>query len=398
MQINKIVLFDFPQDWQNLLPLSATRAIADFRIGILTIKDKWEKITSLNIEILTSAYLNQKYQYSISNNALFINSTILPSSELWHQIEKLNENEALFKENILIAFKNQAEISNSNDILSNINNYKKVIFSNSVIKISYPWDIFRNNGQQIIADIKTLNLKPNPDALSNTNVILGNNIYVMNDVQCEASTINTKDGAVFLGAHSEVMEGCTIRAPFALCEHSTLKMQTKVYGDTTIGPHCKIGGEISNSVIFSYSNKAHDGFLGNSVIGEWCNLGADTNNSNLKNNYGKIKVWNYNEEQFISSNLQFSGLIMGDHAKAAINTQFNTGTVVGVCANVFDAGFPPKFIPDFSWGKNAIFELETAFEVAQRVMERRNIPLTDSDKYILKTIFEHTKKFRKDKH
>src|ERR1044071_4485832 len=166
----------------------------------------------------------------------------------------------------------------------------------------------------------------------------------------EAFIINASEGPVYIGKNAEVMEGSIIRGPFALCHDSTVRLGAKIFGDTTIGPYSKVGGEISNSVVFGYSNKAHDGFLGNSVIGEWCNLGADSNNSNLKNNYSKIKVWNYREETFINTGLQFCGLIMGDHSKCSINTMFNTGTVVGVGANVFDGGFPPKMVKSFAWG------------------------------------------------
>lgn len=398
MHHQNIVLFDTFNNWQNLLPLTATRAIADIKVGILTIKEKWQKLISTNdISILSIDYLDEKYKYKANANAaIFINSSFLPNIQLWSAIEKLNSNEALVANNQIIAFINTSEINNINDIEKHVNEFTKIIYLENTCSINYPWNIFKNNGQEIRNDIKLMQLKPNPDALSKTNILLGNDVYVMENVICEASTLNTKDGPIFLDNHSEIMEGCTIRAPFALGEHSTLKMQAKIYGDTSIGQHCKIGGEVSNSVIFGYSNKAHDGFLGNAVIGEWCNLGADTNNSNLKNNYSTIKVWNYSNEDYIESNLQFSGLIMGDHAKAAINTQFNTGTVVGVCANIFDAGFSAKFIPDFSWGRNATFSLDTAFEVAQRVMERRSIQLTEIDKKILSEIFYRTAKFRKN--
>lgn len=394
MHLHNIVLFDNPNNWKNLLPLTATRAISDIRIGILQLKEKWQKISNYNVEILSVNYLNEKYKHTSSPTSIYINSSILPNESLWATIEKIKENEVLYHNNEVLAFKNNTTIDSIEQIENDISKFKKIHFTNAIKHIKYTWDIFKLNGQEIVADIKLLKLQPNPDALSRYNTILGNEIYVSGNVVSEASTFNTLAGPIFLGNYTEIMEGCTIRAPFALCEHSTLKMQTKIYGDTTIGPHCKVGGEVSNSVILGYSNKAHDGFLGNAVIGEWCNLGADTNNSNLKNNYGNVKVWNYNEEKYVESHLQFLGLIMGDHAKAAINTQFNTGTVVGVCANVFDAGFPPKFVPDFSWGSSAVFSIDTAFEVAQRVMERRKIQLTAIDKKILAAVFEHTQKFR----
>jgi UDP-N-acetylglucosamine diphosphorylase/glucosamine-1-phosphate N-acetyltransferase len=379
------VLFDGEQ-WTDLLPLTATRAVADIRIGILTIKEKWEKYFDAPMDILSQDYLQPKYAYQQEDNTIFINAAILPNAELYFEIQKLPYNSVLRQGKNIIALKKDIEVYEVNDLDTlNFN----IIYSQPLQFIQHPWDIFTYNGQEIKKDILLLGLKPNPEKLSPTNTLLGTEIYIEEGASCECSTLNTKDGPIYLGKDSEVMEGCTIRAPFALCEHASLKMQTKAYGDTTVGPFSKVGGEISNSVIFGFSNKGHDGFLGNSVIGEWCNLGADTNNSNLKNNYGKVNAYNYVAKDYINTGLQFCGLIMGDHAKAAINTQFNTGTVVGVCANVFDAGFPPKFVPDFSWGNNAIFELEKAYEVAQRVMERRKVKLTETDKQILKYIFDN---------
>lgn len=387
MPIQHIVLFD-GNERDNLLPLTATRAVADLRIGILTIKEKWEKYFQTSVEVLTQDYLQEKYPYTLKENSVFINASILPSDDLVSAIEKLEKNIVLKSDATILALK-------TNDVISSLNGIKQISaklkstdqqFNNSII--NFPWDIFSLNGQEIKNDIQLLGLKPNPEKLSLTNTLLGSDIYVEDGVNCECSILNSKQGPIYLGKNSEVMEGCTIRGPFALGEHATLKMQTKIYGDTTIGPHCKIGGEVSNSVFFGYSNKAHDGFLGNSVIGEWCNLGADTNNSNLKNNYGKVKVYNYPAKDFIDTGLQFCGLIMGDHAKSSINTMFNTGTVAGVCANVFGGGFHPKFIPDFAWNEKE-FELEKAYEVAQRVMERRSIQLNETDKKILKHIFDN---------
>lgn len=379
------VLFDGEQ-WTDLLPLTATRAVADIRIGILTIKEKWEKYFDAPMDILSQDYLQPKYAYQQEDNTIFINAAILPNAELYFEIQKLPYNSVLRQGKNIIALKKDIEVYEVNDLDTLNFNF---IYSQPLQFIQHPWDIFTYNGQEIKKDILLLGLKPNPEKLSLTNTLLGTEIYIEEGASCECSTLNTKDGPIYLGKDSEVMEGCTIRGPFALCEHASLKMQTKAYGDTTVGPFSKVGGEISNSVIFGFSNKGHDGFLGNSVIGEWCNLGADTNNSNLKNNYGKVNAYNYVAKDYINTGLQFCGLIMGDHAKAAINTQFNTGTVVGVCANVFDAGFPPKFVPDFSWGNNAIFELEKAYEVAQRVMERRKVKLTETDKQILKYIFDN---------
>jgi UDP-N-acetylglucosamine diphosphorylase/glucosamine-1-phosphate N-acetyltransferase len=388
MPIQHIVLFD-GNERNNLLPLTATRAVADLRIGILTIKEKWEKYLNVKVDILTHDYLQPKYTYEAKDNAVFINASVLPTDDLLVAIEKIDNEMVIKNDATIIALRTNNliySLTDLNNVIDKLHS-KTIQLSNS--PINFPWDIFTVNGQEIRNDIKLLGLKPNPEKLSSTNTLLGNEIYIEDGASCECAILNTKNGPVYLGKDSEVMEGCTVRGPFALGEHATLKMQTKIYGDTTVGPHCKVGGEVSNSVLFGYSNKGHDGFIGNSVIGEWCNLGADTNNSNLKNNYGKVKAYNYPSKDFINTGLQFCGLIMGDHAKSSINTMFNTGTVVGVCANVFGGGFHPKFVNDFAWGNDAIFELEKAYEVAQRVMERRQINLSETDKNILKYIFDN---------
>jgi len=387
MPIQHIVLFDGIER-NNLLPLTATRAVADIRVGILTIKEKWEKYLNTKVDILTQDYLQPKYHYQQLENTVFINANILPTIELVNEIKLLSSESALMMQEKTVAFQTKRQITGINDFSEVFNHLHFQISSFSNSQIIFPWNIFTLNGQEIKNDIQLLGLKPNPEKLSKTNTLLGTEIYVEDGVTCECSILNAKDGPIYLAKDSEIMEGCTIRAPFALGEHATLKMQTKIYGDTTIGPYCKIGGEVSNSVIFGYSNKGHDGFIGNSVIGEWCNLGADTNNSNLKNNYGKVKAYNYVAKDYIDTGLQFCGLIMGDHAKSSINTMFNTGTVVGVCANVFGGGFHPKFVPDFAWNKE-VFDLEKAYEVAQRVMERRKINLSEIDKNILKYIFDN---------
>lgn len=394
MSIPHTVLFD-SRERNHLLPLTATRAVADIRVGILTMREKWEKYLETPTDVLTQDYLQAKYPLQQKPDTLYINASILPNPELCHEILQMGKNTLLQNEGSIIAVKTHQPISSLETIEKNREEYITAFSAYSLQKLNFTWDIFKWNGEEICKDIKLLGLIPNPEKLSGTNQLLGNEIYVGEGVKCECSILNAQNGPIYLGKGSEVMEGCTIRGAFALGEYSSLKMQTKAYGDTSIGPHCKVGGEISNSVIFGYSNKAHDGFLGNSVIGEWCNLGADTNNSNLKNNYGKVKVWDYAVKDYVNSDLQFCGLIMGDHAKSGINTMFNTGTVAGVCANVFGAGFHSKFIYDFAWGEEGVFEPEKAYEVAQRVMERRGIELTETDKNILRHIFEQTAEFRK---
>jgi UDP-N-acetylglucosamine diphosphorylase/glucosamine-1-phosphate N-acetyltransferase len=227
------------------------------------------------------------------------------------------------------------------------------------------------------------------------NTVIGDQslLFVEEGATVEASVINTKGGPVYIGRGAEVMEGCLIRGPFALGEGAQLKMGAKIYGATSVGPECRVGGEVNNSVIMGYSNKAHDGFLGNSVLGEWCNLGADTNNSNLKNTYGEVKAWSYADNAMTGTGLQFCGLIMGDHSKSGINTMFNTGTVVGVCANVFDGGFPPKHIPSFSWGGRdaTAYDFTKAVDTARRVMERRHVTLTPIEEAILRHVHDRAR-------
>jgi UDP-N-acetylglucosamine diphosphorylase/glucosamine-1-phosphate N-acetyltransferase len=252
---------------------------------------------------------------------------------------------------------------------------------------------------EIEADFALLTAGRKSAPLSETvSVLSRENVFVEEGFSGEYFTLNASTGPVFLGKGSEIMEGSVIRGPLALGSHSTVKLAAKIYGPTTIGPHCKAGGEINNSVLQGFSNKGHDGFLGNAVVGEWCNLGADTNNSNLKNNYTEVKVWNYPSNRFIRTGLQFCGLIMGDHSKTGINTMLNTGTVAGVSANIFGSGFPRNFIPSFSWGGAAglvDYKLEKAFETMEEVMRRRDLELTETDKVIFRHIFKETEKYRR---
>lgn len=394
MPIQHLVLFDgFHRN--NLLPIVATRAVADIRIGILTIREKWECLLSLPVHILTADYLRAKYAHPPVGHTTFINATVLPQQDWLDVVMDMPADSVLKSGDTVVAVNTTAVIKTLAQLQDIAAQLPVLMLKSDSRQINYPWDIFRLNGVEIKQDIRRMKLTPNGEVLSATNQLLGTEIYVADGVQCECAVLNAQHGPIYLGKDSEVMEGCTVRGPFALGEHSSLKMQAKIYGDTTIGPHCKVGGEVSNSVIIGYSNKGHDGFLGNAVVGEWCNLGADTNNSNLKNNYGKIKAWNYPAKDYINTNLQFCGLIMGDFAKSSINTMFNTGTVVGVAANVFEGGFPPKFIPDFSWGLNETFQLEKAFEVAERMMERRGVLLSDIDRGVLHHIFTETEIFRK---
>ena len=388
------ILFDGPSR-NNLLPFTFTRPVADIRIGILTIREKWENFLKVTTTTVTEDYLSDKYPMVEMDENIMINASYLPNFELAKLISDLKENQAIFKDEDVIAFFTK-------DTQDNINfdDYEAIEFIQDIIKIENTWDIFSKNGEAIQNDFifitKNETSQPIPES---NNIIAPENIFIEEGAKLEFATLNASNGPIYIGKNAEVMEGAIIRGPFALCESAGVKLGAKIYGPTTVGPHSKVGGEINNSVIFGYSNKGHDGFLGNSVLGEWCNLGADTNNSNLKNNYAEVRLWDYNTEGFAKTGLQFCGLMMGDHSKCGINTMFNTGTVVGVSANIFGSGFPRNFVPSFSWGGSSGFTTyltKKAFEVAEVVMKRRKIEFTNQDKAILEHIFEETKQYRRD--
>lgn len=382
----------------NLLPLTFTKPVCELRIGILTIREKWEKYLNVNINsFATEEYLSKKYPLLTEDENILIKSSIIPSSELIHAINNLKINEGVEFNNEIIAAKlSKSEVNNFN--FKNIKVINKYNISN-VSEINFPWEIFRNNESELEKDFQLLTNNRKSQPISSTNRSANSShIFIEEGAKIEFSILNPGKGYIYIGKDAEIMEGCIVHGSLAMCEHSTLKIGAKIYGATTIGPHSKIGGEVNNSVITGYSSKAHDGFLGNSVLGEWCNLGADTNNSNLKNNYADVKVWNYASEKFVNTNLQFCGLIMGDHSKSGINTMFNTGTVVGVSANIYGAGFPRNFIPSFAWGGALGFQeyaLNKAFETAELVFNRRNKIFDNIEKDIFRNIFEMTAKYRK---
>ncbi len=377
--------------YKKFLPLSYTRSVSDFRIGILTIREKWEKLTNKLPGVITEDYLQYKYEKEITNNTIIVASNVIPNAEFITYLENLGD-KSLVKDNQLIAYKcsdNNPEIIPENSIE----------YENTLTVINSNPDIFSLNGECINSDFELLTKDRKSQSLCTTNTIIGNNpVFAEEGCFVECATINTNDGPVYIGKDAKIMEGSHIRGPFAICEHSEIKMGAKIYGPTTIGPWCKVGGEINNSVFFGYANKAHDGFLGNSAIGEWCNIGADSNNSNLKNNYAIVKLWDYESRRFLSTGLQFCGLIMGDHSKCGINTMFNTGTVIGVSANIFGSGFPRNFVPSFSWGGHAglsEYKLNTAFDVMSKVFDRRGKTLGDDDKKMFEHIFEITAENRR---
>ena len=381
-----IVFFD-DQHISDLYPLTLTRPAGDLRIGILTIKQKWLHYFDYPISYYTKPYLSARFPLTSSQGAtLYINGALCPSDELVDTVSKLENNQGLSKNGRLLAYQTSSTIKRE-ELLSVIGNE----YSKEVTLLQFPWDIFRNNHQELELDFDRVTKGRTSAPISSTNRVLGDRIFIEEGATVECSILNAEKGAIYVGVNTEIMENSVIRGPFAMLPHSVLKLSSKIYGATTIGPYCKVGGEVSNSILIGYSNKGHDGFLGNSVLGEWCNLGADTNSSNLKNNYGPVKAHNYTQDKLISTNLQFCGLIMGDHSKSGINTMFNTGTVVGVSSNIYGGDFPPKFIPSFSWGgaKGFIpFELEKAKEVAIRMMERRTVPFTDADA----ELFDHLHK------
>ncbi len=391
-----VILFD-DQFRNNLLPLTYTRPVSGIRIGILTIAEKWGLYLKTSPFYRTEDYLQEKYPFNTGDINILINGSICPDEELAEAIDKLREGDALVTGGILLAVKlNEAEAREFN--INNTDGYHKLEYSGPILKISYPEDIFSNNHQEIMMDFALLTKGRSSSSLNNTNIIIGDNIFVEEGASAECATFNTTDGPIYLGRNSQVWEGSHIRGSFALCDESIVKMGAKIYGMTTIGPHSKAGGEINNSVIFGNSAKSHEGYLGNSVLGEWCNIGADTNNSNMKNNYAEVRLWDYQKQNFRRTGLQFCGLIMGDHAKCGINTMFNTGTVVGVSANIFGSGFPRNFIHDFAWGGNQGFEtytLSKMFEVAERVYERKDQVFGEVDKRIITRIFELSDKYRR---
>jgi UDP-N-acetylglucosamine diphosphorylase/glucosamine-1-phosphate N-acetyltransferase len=388
------ILFDGPAR-NALLPFTFTRPVADILVGIMTIRQKWELHLGSTTTTLTEEYLSDKYPMVELEGNVMINASFLPNAVLAELVSNLQPNQAIFKKDEIIAFytsENQEEV--------NFDTYEILEYNNDCITIENTWDIFSKNDAAIREDFEfiTQNRQSQPIPIS-VNVIASENVFIEEGAKLEYVTLNASKGPIYIGKDSEIMEGAVIRGPFALCEKAQVKMGAKVYGATTVGPASRIGGEVKNSVLFANSNKGHEGYLGDSVLGEWCNIGADSNNSNLKNNYEEVRLWSYQTEGFAKTGLQFCGLMMGDHSKCGINTMFNTGTVVGVSANIFGSGFPRNFVPSFSWGGASGFTTyltKKAFETARLVMARRNIVFDEKEAAILEHVFEVTKKYRKE--
>ncbi|PQJ81392.1 GlmU family protein [Polaribacter glomeratus] len=378
---------------KSLLPFTYTKPVADIRVGILTIREKWEMHLGLTTTTITEEYLEEKYPMVELDENILINASFCPTETLVEKVKNLSKNEAIFKGEDVIAFftsDSQEEV--------NFEEYTPIEFDEEIIQIKNTWDIFSLNDKAIQQDFDLITegraSQPIPEG---TRFLNKENIFIEEGAEITFATLNATDGPIYIGKDAMIMEGSVVRGPFAMCEHAVLKMGSKIYGATTLGPYCKVGGEVNNSVLFGYSSKGHEGYLGNSVLGEWCNLGADTNNSNLKNNYAEVKLWDYETGRFAKTGLQFCGLMMGDHSKCGINTMFNTGTVIGVSVNIFGSGFPRNFIPSFSWGGASGFteyKTDKVFEVANIVMKRKDIIFDEVEQRILENVFEVTKQYR----
>lgn len=378
----------------SLLPFTFTRPVADIRIGILTIREKWEKYLGNTTTTVTEEYLADKYPMVEMAENIMINASFCPNEELVEMIQFLQPNQAIVKNEEIIAF-----FSTDEQDEVNFEEYDLIEFEDDCLQVEHTWDIFQKNDQAIRDDFELITQNRQSQPIPSTVNVLGSeNIFIEEGAVLNFCTLNATTGPIYIGKDAEIMEGSVIRGPFALCDHAQVKLATKIYGATTVGPHCRVGGEVNNSVMFAYSNKGHDGFLGNAVLGEWCNIGADSNNSNLKNNYESVKLWDYETERFVNTGLQFCGLMMGDHSKCGINTMFNTGTVVGVCANIFGAGFPRNYIANFTWGGaqgTQAYLPKKAFETAKIVMSRRHVDFTPEDEAILTHVFNETKEWQK---
>lgn len=396
--MKNIILFD-NEVWDNLLPLTYTRPVGEIRVGILTIREKWEQWSGTKASYITQEHLSGKYPMTIEQDNLVINGSILPLPGICTLIEQLEPNEALLLNDELIASRLNEQQFHSLIRDEEIEELKGFdIGDTPLLKINQLWDIFAINDDAIKEDFANITRNRTSEPVSDTNrITTPENVFLEPGATVEHAILNASNGPIYVGKNAEIMEGSIIRGSLAMGDNSVLKMGAKIYGGTTLGPYCKVGGEVNNVVFTGYSNKGHDGFMGNSVVGEWCNFGADTNTSNLKNNYSEVKLWNYAEEKFIETGKQFCGLIMADHSKCGINTMFNTGTVIGVSANVYGGGYPRNFIPSFTWGGNqkyTTYSLDKAFVTAENMMKRREVELTAEDREILMYAFREDARFR----
>ena len=385
MKIDRL-LFEDKNIIKDFFPFTFTRPSAELRAGVLTFAERWQRLLGITqVDYLTVDYLQGKYPYTgVSEDVtLSIYANFLPTPRFLEQVRSLKLGESITYQGRTLAFLGKS---------ITLSSIPPIEWEESLVLFEKPTDLFTYNDKAIDFDFELLTKGRTSAPLSPTNGFLGDkaNLFIEEGAKVEFATLNCQKGKIYIGKDVEVMEGSHLRGSIALCEHATVNMGAKLYGATTIGPYSKVGGEISNSVIWGYSNKGHDGFLGNSVLGQWCNLGADTNVSNLKNTYNTIQLWDYQKGDYTSSGLQFCGVLMGDHSKTAINTQINSGTTIGVFANLFSAGFPSKYIPNFAWGASAEkYRLEEAFAVAERVMARRGIAFDQKEQDILQWLFDN---------
>lgn len=392
------ILFDSELRYQ-LLPFTHTRPIADIRCGVKTIRSRWEHFTKQTTGTLTVDYLQPLYPVNGGSDNMFINGSIFATKELFDQISQLQPQEQLVKGELIIASRITDSVVSFGKTIQVNTQLTDITYNGELTQLQNTWDIFSHNAEAIKIDYDLLTEGKTSQPIPEGVLVTGKEqLFIEAGAEIGAGCIiNASTGPVYIGKNAKLLEGCMLRGPIAICKDAVVKMGAKIYGDTTIGPGCKVGGEISNVVFFANSNKGHDGYLGNSVIGEWCNLGADTNSSNLKNNYSTIKIWDERNFKSVQTGLTFCGLIMGDHSKCGINTMFNTGTVVGVSANVYGGDFPEKFIPSFAWGGSdgmTTYKLERAMETANRMMERRGKSLSPDEIKMYEHIFALTQEQR----
>lgn len=387
------ILFDGPRR-DHLLPFTFTRPVSEIRVGILTLRERWEAYLKVAVSSLTEDYLSIKYPVNIESENVFIDASVLPTPGLVNALNTLEDGQVLKSKNLTIAYCS-SHVKGAEELAS----FSIVEFNNDLVQIKNTWDIFDKNADILQSDFDFITKGRKSQPISETNQLIHpERIFLEEGAKVEFSILNATDGPIYLGKNAEIWEGSLVRGALALCNNAIIKMGGKLYGATTIGPYSKVCGEVSNSVIFGYSSKGHEGYLGNAVLGEWCNIGADSNNSNLKNNYAKVRLWDYATERFEQTGLQFCGLMMGDHSKTAINTMFNTGTVIGVNSNIYVPGFPRNFVPSFSWGGASGFtayQPAKAFDAAKVMMARRGVEFNEIEADILTHVFEITKKWRK---
>ncbi|HET8574409.1 MAG TPA: GlmU family protein [Edaphocola sp.] len=388
-----LILFD-DQARERFFPFTHTRPVADIRCGILTMRERWEKYFGITgSSTLTHFSLTPVFPFQSTDDDMYVNGRVVATKDLARAVKTLNPDQRLISEDgLLIAFRTGSASGALNEVLAHASAFTEIIYPRGVDRLDEVWDIFSKNAAMIGHDFVLLTSGRIQEKIPEYVTVIGaENIFIEPGAKVAPCIINAADGPVYIGEDAEIMEGALVRGPFSLGANACLKMGAKIYGGTTIGEGCKVGGEVNNAVFFNHSNKGHDGFIGNAVIGDWCNLGADTNCSNLKNNYDEVKIWNEQLGAPVATGLQFCGLLMGDHSKCGINTMFNTGTVVGVSCNIFGAGFPGKFLPSFTWGginENAVYRLDKAIEAANRMMTRRNMKLSGGEAAVFEYLFD----------